>query len=344
MASKTPIQKKLSALKAVVEGKRRLLIVLQDTPDPDALASAAALKGLIRELANIPGSITHRGEIGRAENRALVQYLRLNMRQIDTIEFDRFDLIAMVDTQPYTGNNGLPEQVLPDIVIDHHPCKRSTFRVPFHDVRGRYGATSTILYEYLHAAGIAPTVPLATALFYGIRSDTQDLGRDCIEADIRAGQDLFVLANKRALSEIQRGHVRRSYYHLLARALANTRVYGNAAVSNLGELSHVDMISEAADLLLRDDNISAVMCYGLCDNKLCISLRTRDPERRSDHLIHRIVSRLGTGGGHPNYAGGQIPLKTPEKRDTLEATVTRRFLKALKLDARSSESLLDVEE
>ncbi|MCF7974714.1 MAG: bifunctional oligoribonuclease/PAP phosphatase NrnA [Phycisphaerae bacterium] len=344
MAPKTSIQRKLAALKAVVEGKRRLLIVLQDTPDPDALASAAALKTLIRELTNIPGSITHRGEIGRAENRALVQYLRLNMRQCDCIEFDRFDLIAMVDTQPYTGNNGLPEHVLPDIVIDHHPCKRSTYRVPFHDVRGRYGATSSILYEYLNAAGIVPSVPLATALFYGIRSDTQDLGRDCIEADIRAGQDLFVLANKRALSEIQRGHVRRSYYHLLARALANTQVYGDAAVSNLGGLNHADMIAEAADLLLRDDNISAVMCYGVCENRLCISLRTRDPERRSDHLIHRIVSRLGTGGGHPNYAGGQIPLKTPEKRQALEATVTRRFLKALKLDTRLSESLLDAKE
>ena len=332
-AKKTAIQTKLSGLKAVLQGKRRLLIVLQDSPDPDALASAAALKVLVNHLASIPGSITHRGEIGRGENRALAQYLRLNMHQCDHIEFDRFDLIAMVDTQPYTGNNGLPEDVLPDIVIDHHPCKRSTYRVPFHDVRGRYGAASTILYEYLQAVEIVPSAPLATALFYGIRSDTQDLGRDCIEADIRAGQALFILANKRALSEIQRGHVQRSYYHFLARALANTQVFKNAAVSSLGDLNHADMISEVADLLLRDDDISAVMCFGFCDAQLCISIRTRDPERRSDQLILRIVSQLGTGGGHPNYAGGQIPLATPEKREALEAQVTRRFLKALKLES-----------
>lgn len=334
------IKKKLSALKAVLKDKRRLLIVLQDSPDPDALASAAALKTLVHNLAGIPGAITHRGEIGRGENRALAQYLRLNMHQCDHIEFDRFDLIAMVDTQPYTGNNGLPEDVLPDVVIDHHPCKRSTYRVPFHDVRGRYGAASTILYEYLQAAGIVPQPPLATALFYGIRSDTQDLGRDCIEADIRAGQALFILANKRALSVIQRGHVRRSYYHLLARALANTQVYGDAAVSNLGNLDHADMISEVADLLLRDDNISAVMCFGLCEGQLRISIRTRDPERRSDQLIHRIVSRLGTGGGHPNYAGGQIPVPSPEKSATREAQITRRFLKALKLESSKGESLI----
>jgi nanoRNase/pAp phosphatase (c-di-AMP/oligoRNAs hydrolase) len=332
--------KKLSGLKAVLKGKRRLLIVLQDSPDPDALASAAALKALVHHLVKIPGSITHRGEIGRGENRALAQYLRLNMHQCDHIEFDRFDLIAMVDTQPYTGNNGLPEDVLPHIVIDHHPCKRSTYRVPFHDVRGRYGAASTILYEYLQAAGIVPLPPLATALFYGIRSDTQDLGRDCIEADIRAGQALYILANKRALSEIQRGHVRRSYYHLLARALANTQVFKDAAVSNLGDLNHADMISEVADLLLRDDDISAVMCFGLCDGQLCISIRTRDPERRSDQLINRIVSRLGTGGGHPNYAGGQIPVPNPEKREAREAQVTRRFLKALKLESISGVSLI----
>jgi nanoRNase/pAp phosphatase (c-di-AMP/oligoRNAs hydrolase) len=334
-------RKKLSGLKAVLKGKRRLLIVLQDSPDPDALASAAALKVLVHHLVGIPGSITHRGKIGRGENRALAQYLRLNMHQCDHIEFDRFDLIAMVDTQPYTGNNGLPEHVVPDIVIDHHPCKRTTYRAPFHDVRGRYGAASTILYEYLQAAGVVPFAPLATALFYGIRSDTQDLGRDCIEADIRAGQDLFILANKRALSDIQRGHVQRSYYQLLARALANTQVYEDAAVSSLGDLGHADMISEVADLLLRDDVISAVMCFGFCDNQLCISIRTRDPERRSDHLIHRVVSRLGTGGGHPNYAGGQVPVKNPERREALQTQVTRRFLKALKLDARAGAGLLD---
>ena len=339
-AKRKAIHKKLSGLKAALEGKCRLLIVLQDSPDPDALASAAALKVLVNHLANIPGSITHRGEIGRGENRALAQYLRLNMHQCEHIEFDRFDLIAMVDTQPYTGNNGLPEHVLPDIVIDHHPCKRTTYRVPFHDVRGRYGAASTILYEYLEAAGIVPPVPVATGLLYGIRSDTQDLGRDCIEADIQAGQALFMLANKRALSEIQRGHVQRSYYQLLARALGNTQVFKDAAVSSLGDLHHADMISEVADLLLRDDDISAVMCFGLCDDQLCISIRTRDPARRSDHLIRRVVSRLGTGGGHPNYAGGQIPVTTPQRRKAVESQVTRRFLKALKLESVSGVSLL----
>ena len=332
----------LAQLKAVLTGRRRMAIVLQDNPDPDALASAAALMYLVQHLADLRCEIVHSGTVGRAENRALVQYLDLALHQAEQVQWDRFDLLAMVDTQPQMGNNCLPRDLTPHIVIDHHPCKKATYKVPFRDVRNPYGATSTMLYEYLQKAGLPVEPTLATALFFGIRSDTQDLGRDCIGADIEAGQALFMLADKRALSDIQRGHVQRSYFRLLTQALVNTRVYRDAAVSNLGLLDNADMIAEIADLLLRDDRITAVLCYGFCDNKLRLSIRTRGRGRRADQLAKRVASHLGTGGGHPNYAGAQIVLKGPGTLEeiTLEKTVCQRFLKALGVDQCKRESLL----
>ena len=192
---------KLQRLTELFAGKTYLLIAMQDTPDPDSLAAAVALRRLANSLANLQCSIVCGGTVGRGENRALVKYLGLNLRCYAEIDYSKYDLVAMVDTQPGTGNNSLPEGVLPDIVIDHHPIRRQTRTVPFTDVRSGYGATSTILVEYLIEAGITPDTPLATALLYGIRSDTQDLGRESSRSDVEAIEFLYPFANKRMLGD-----------------------------------------------------------------------------------------------------------------------------------------------
>jgi nanoRNase/pAp phosphatase (c-di-AMP/oligoRNAs hydrolase) len=299
---------KLKQLKQVLENHTTLLIVLQDNPDPDSIASAAALRKLANTLCNVQCSIAHGGTVGRAENRALVNYLGVNLRDIRQLDLAQFELFAMVDTQPGTGNNSLPEQIEPDIVIDHHSCRRQTRLSRFTDIRCRYGATASILFEYLEAAGIRPEVPLATALLYAIRSDTQDLGRDAGLADIRALTALYAFANTRMLSNIQRGKVQRAYYQMLANALRNAEVIDNAIVSYLGVIENPDMIAEVADLLLRDDLTNWVMVCGISAGKFMISLRTSQEQLSAEKVVHHLVSRKGTGGGHPSYAGGQIVL------------------------------------
>ena len=306
-ASKTgPRVEKLIQL---LNGKEYLLIVMQDNPDPDSIASAVALRRLSNITAGIQCSIAHGGTIGRGENRALVSYLGLNLHQFNAIDLKKFDLVAMVDTQPGTGNNSLPEIHPPDIVIDHHPCRQATRSAPLIDIRSGYGATSTILSEYLHQVEILPETPLATALLYGIRSDTQDLGRETTQADIEAIEWLYPLANKRMLSQIQRGSVPKEYFMMLAEALKNARIFGNAVVTSLGPINNPDMIGEVADLLLREDKTAWTMCMGLFNGRVLISLRTIDENNKAETVMKKLVSRKGTGGGHQTYAGGQIPLK-----------------------------------
>jgi nanoRNase/pAp phosphatase (c-di-AMP/oligoRNAs hydrolase) len=323
------IEVKLQQIQLILQDHKTMLIVLQDNPDPDAIASAVALRKLANVLANVQCSIAHGGTVGRGENRALVKYLGLNLRSIQQIELGQFELFAMVDTQPGTGNNSLSETIEPDIVIDHHTCRPQTRRCRFSDIRSRYGATATILYEYLKAAGIKPDVPMATALLYAIRSDTQDLGRDAIKADIRALTHLYFQANKRMLSQIQHGKVRRDYYRLLADGMNNAKVYGNAIVTRLGNIDNPDMIGEIADLLLRDDQTDWVMVYGLSQDKLLISLRTYQENACADKVIRHLVARRGTGGGHSSYAGGQISVQklTKKQIENLQKTLINRFVK-----------------
>lgn len=337
-------QSRFNKLKEILKDRTRLLIVMQDNPDPDSIAAAVALRKLANVLGGIQCTITHGGSVGRAENRAMVRYLNLNLRLCSEIDFGKFDFIAMVDAQPGTGNSSLPEDVIPNIVIDHHSLRTITRKVPFIDIRVDYGATATILLEYMIQAGINPEVPLATALLYAIRSDTQFLERQASRADIDAVAFLFPLANLRMAGEIQRGRVPRAYFQMLAEALRNASVYKQSIVTALGQIDNPDMIAEVADLLLREDVTCWTMCTGFSQGKLCISIRTSKEDVRADKIIHKIVSGKGTGGGHRTYAGGQIPLKknTESEFRSLEKLVVRRFLKATGDDAQQRVKLIEI--
>jgi nanoRNase/pAp phosphatase (c-di-AMP/oligoRNAs hydrolase) len=340
MKHRLKTQLRVKKLDELLKGKSNLLIVMQDNPDPDSIAAAVALRKLANTLGEVQCSITHGGTVGRAENRALVRYLGLNLRPAGEIEFEKFDLVAMVDTQPGAGNNCLPANIVPAIVIDHHALRHATRSAQLIDIRRGYGATATILFEYLVEAEITPEIPLATALLYGIRSDTQELGRESSRADIKAMGLLFPTANKRMLGEIQRGSVQRGYFQMLAEALTNARVYGNCIITELGETENPDMIGEVADLLERDEDAMWAMCSGIFENKLLISIRTSGENNRADEVVRRIVARRGTGGGHQTYAGGQIPLRTgtSAERARIEKLVEQKFLKAVGADAESARS------
>jgi nanoRNase/pAp phosphatase (c-di-AMP/oligoRNAs hydrolase) len=344
MAAPTRTREKLEKLKTLWADRNSLLIVMQDNPDPDAIAASCALKELANKTADINCQLAYGGTIGRAENRELVHYLGFNFHPFGEIAHKKFDLTALIDTQPATGNNPLPADSSPDIVIDHHPIRKATRSVAFIDVRKHYGATSTILWEYLSSAKITPEIPIATALLYGIRSDTQDLGRESTKADIDAMEALYPLANKRMLSQIQRGRVPSAYYQMLTTALANTRIYGHCSICNIGDIDNPDMIGEVADILLRHEQLDWVLCFGFYKHRLLISIRTQDKDLSAEGVIRDIVHRIGTGGGHPTMAGGQIPLnlgkKTASLRSRLERLVCHRFLNALKIKNKKGRPLI----
>lgn len=322
---------RLEKLTALLTDRKRVLIVMQDNPDPDAIAAAVALRELAKTISLVSTSIAHGGTVGRAENRALVRYLGLKLHPLETVDLSRYDLIAMVDTQPGTGNNSLPLSSPPNIIIDHHPQRTESRRAQLSDIRKQYGSTSTILFEYLSHADIKPDPPLATALLYGIRSDTQDLGMAACQADFKALHALYPLANTRMLSEIQRGRVQRVYYKILYNALQNATVYGKGILTQVGSIDIPDMVGEVADLLLRDDETTWALCLGYYQDRMLLSIRTSETTANAAKIMRTLVSGKGTGGGHDMLAGGQIPLnqQTKAERQALEKTIRDRFRKAM---------------
>jgi nanoRNase/pAp phosphatase (c-di-AMP/oligoRNAs hydrolase) len=321
-------RQKLEELLSALKGSRSLLILTHDNPDPDALASASCLKYIVSKLMGIRVKIGYGGMIGRAENRAMLRHLRIHTVKLTESTIKRSGSIVLIDTQPMTGNNSLPRGVKAKGVIDHHPLRKTT-KAAFLDVRPNYGANATIMTEYLVASGLDIPANLATALFYGIGSETQDLGREASEADTNAYIALFPRTNKKALSKIRHPALDKDHFTYLARAINNAATYKNAIATSLGAVENPDIVALVAEMLIALNRISWCMCTGRYKNTILLSLRTTREKGRAGVLARKIVRPIGTAGGHDMIAGGQVDCtgRSEEERDEMEKRLIANFFR-----------------
>jgi nanoRNase/pAp phosphatase (c-di-AMP/oligoRNAs hydrolase) len=201
------------------------------------------------------------------------------------------------------------------IVLDHHALQEATADADFADVRPELGATSTILAQYLQAAGIEPSPSLATALFYGIKTDTMGLGRGAGSEDVEAYFYLQPRIDVEALVEIERAQVPAEYFKKLDTTLRAARVYDDVVISYLGAMGRPDLAAEMADLLLRLKGVRWAICTGVYRDDLILAVRSRGRRGKAGQLAQKIIGEQGMAGGHGTMAGGQIPLggKDPKR-------------------------------
>lgn len=325
-----------------VVGKRRILIVAHDNPDPDSLAAAFALRHLFLVKSGKEATITFGGVIGRGENRVMVEELEIDAVPIEKLDLNDFDVVCLVDTQPGSGNNSYPADRPVHVVVDHHPQREGVDKCRWVDIRPEYGASATILFEYLLSQEIYIGTKLATTLFYAIKSETQDLGREWTKADRSAYLHLLRLVNNRILYKITHPKAPRDYFLFFNQALESARLYGSVLVFNLNDIGNPDMVSEMADFLLRMEGIEVTLGMGRCKNKVIVSMRTSNLEINAGAVIQKVLEGLGTAGGHGLIAGGQIAPMEGSKAvlAELQLSLTRRLLNALGLPGQKGKKLI----
>jgi nanoRNase/pAp phosphatase (c-di-AMP/oligoRNAs hydrolase) len=291
---------------AQIRDRGTALVLMHDNPDPDCMAAAECLRLLLTARAGLEVTVARGGIIGRPENRAMVQVLSLAHVPVHAVDFDRFGVIALVDTQPETGNNSLPHAYRCDIVVDHHPLRGPAVRAPWCDIRDDYGASSTIAYDYLRKAGLSVDATLATALLYAIKSETRDLGREASEHEKHAYAELLPRADMERLHRIAEPKVPAAHFAALDRALRNAEVRGHLVTANLGTLDYPDLVAEMADTLLPWERARWVMCVGQHAGHVYLSLRTDEEHAHAGGVIRRLVAGKGAAGGHGMIAGGRL--------------------------------------
>ncbi|MEO6594943.1 MAG: DHH family phosphoesterase [Planctomycetota bacterium] len=335
---------RMEALRRVLTGRQRLLVLTHNNPDPDSLGGAVGLQEFARLVVGVPSKLAITGKILRAENQAMVRELGIQMDRLDTVKLTDFDCVALVDTQPGFGHTFVPLGVTVDIVIDHHVCAETSPRlrdVPFVDVRPDVGATSTMVAGHLLEAGVEPSRGAATALAYGIKTDTADLSRNVSDLDLRVWDFLSPLIDRQKLAAITSPRLPVAYFQTLKDALTKVRFYDGLSLCSLGRTGSAEMVAEVADLLLRMEGVRAVFCGGLVGSNYYVSVRT---EVGGDawHLIREgIEGEGGSCGGHGSVAGGTILLDPADSRTLrrLERRLERNVLRAMSISGGNAATL-----
>ncbi len=336
---------KVERLAKLCAGRKRGLVLPHDNPDPDSMASAWALKVLLTEKLGVPTDLAYGGIIGRAENSAFVKVLKLPIVPISQVAFEDYDLFALTDTQQVVKNHALPDSRLADIVIDHHPVREETAANPFADLGGAYGATSTMLTEYLRAARVHVAPELATALYYGIKADTRDLDRQTRDPDVDCYLWLFPRINRELLSQIEHPELPLRYFRMYHQAIERARLYSAAVLTDLGEVYSPDMVAEVSERLSFLEGAKWSLAYGSYRSQLYLSLRVRDKRMNAGRLIRQTCADFGgSAGGHGSMAGARLPLTgTRQQREALRQKVLRKFKEAFGVEGERGVSLLSDE-
>ncbi len=324
---KNPIT--LESLEKIREaaGGGPVLILTHDNPDPDGMASGKALAFLLRKAWNISSRLVYSGIVARAENKVMLRLLTPEWEHQDVLEdLDQYSAVALVDTQPEAGNNRAPSVDKIAMIIDHHfPAPVNLASVPFVDIRPDAGATVSLVFQYLDSMQVEIDRDLATAIFYGIQTDTRSLSRDNSAIDQYAYFKLLTALDREKLSQVEQAGLPREYYKALSKGFMSTRVYKHVVVTYQGEMHRPDFTAEMADILVRLDEINVVLCMGFHDEILYLSLRSRSDGVDAGKIIQEVVAHHGKAGGHGKSAGGQIPLGVQPARQ-VAAEVERRFL------------------
>lgn len=284
-------------------------VLMPITADPDAIASAMAVKRLLwRKVSSV--TIANTNIIERPDNLAMIRLLKVTLNPIDQITPQRFRRVVLVDAQP--SHHPFFQQLTPDVIIDHHP--KSNAQAPFVDIRPHYGATATIMTEYLRAAKIKPSAKLATGLCYAIKTDTRSFERQTQPEDVRAFQFLFRFANVHLTRKIEQAELRLSFLKYFERALKSYRLHKNRIIAYLGPVTNADVCVLIADFFMRVNSVTWSVVAGTCGPKLIIILRNDGARRDAGTVAKRSFGTLGSAGGHKSMARAEIGLEALEKQ------------------------------
>ena len=283
-------------------GKASFLIVMHNNPDPDSIASAMALKKIFEKW-NVNSDIAYGGKIEFDENKAMVNLLGVKIIPINDIDIARYDGIAVVDTSTSKLLPISPNNYKIDIIIDHH--ENGDLSAEYMDIRPDIGATATILLEYLIQLNLTPKQDLATALYYAICTDTNYFKRKTSKKDFEAAGYLQDLMDPKTLEMIENPEMDTESMEILARSIINRKIIRSSiALSYVGKVNNRGALPKAADFLLKMEGITTTYVFGISENKIYISARTKD--LRID--VGDIMKRAFGGGGHQKAAAASIDL------------------------------------
>jgi nanoRNase/pAp phosphatase (c-di-AMP/oligoRNAs hydrolase) len=282
----------------------RVLILLHNDPDPDALASGLALRNLLRRTKTTAIIGAMQG-VTRPENLRMANMLDIHVEQITPASFSGFDRVATVDVQPHYFGGMLDRA---DLVIDHHP-EHPGYSAVFKDIRADYGSTSTILTEHLRAVDVNISERTATAMLYAIKSDTLFFARHTNRVDLEAFTFLYPLADAALIRKMEGAEITLERLEYVTRASQNGLLREQVFTAFLGEAPREDFIPYTADFFLQLEDVKWTIIAGVVGQTLIVSVRNLGYSRNAGEFVKRWFADIGSAGGHRAMAKAVVPLE-----------------------------------
>lgn len=304
-------------------------------PDPDSLGSMVGLAQLVESCLGKPTRLTCDGEISRAENRAMVELLGIDVIPIEDIRWRASDAVVMVDSQPKTGRHSFNGEVDLYAVIDHHQTPGDLDGIPFLDIRRGLGATCSLVTRYLMEQDILIPERVATSLYYGIETELAGYPREASQLDDTALHHLYPLIDKDLIAKIRNAPLPEAFFEALLQALQSSFIYDRLLISWVNDLPNSELAAQVVDFMVRFEDIDWAVCAGIHNEHLVLSVRTTLPRAHAGETFRQIVSKMGgKAGGHDRRAGGYIPLASLSDSaiEQVQGDLRRRLLKALHID------------
>jgi nanoRNase/pAp phosphatase (c-di-AMP/oligoRNAs hydrolase) len=290
-----------------------LLILTHDFPDPDALASAYALHFLASNVYHIRTRIVYKGIIGRVENRNMVNFLELPVHKAKAREIAGHEHVALVDTQPEFENNPFPQNRKATIIIDQHaPVNAPSADLTIIDTE--CGATSLILAKAILSLDIEIPERLATALAYGILTDTLNLYRARRSDIVETYMKILSFAKMHTLARIQIPEHDGSYFTTLSTAITKAYMRKGLMVCHIGKVKAPELVAQIAEYFLCYKKSEVVLVTGRFSSRLHASLRTKKTGRNAAGILRNCFVKPEDAGGHGQIAGGSVIIRQPNEK------------------------------
>ena len=327
-----------AALVSVLEETDSLVIACHDNPDPDCLAGALALETIAVDHDVTDVAIVYGGEISHQQNRAFVNLLEIDLQSIATANLEDYDCVGFVDHSTPGANTEVPPDIVPDIIVDHHPGEPAD--ATFVDVRTEYGATATIFVEYLRDLAVDITERLASALLFALHRERLDFVREPTRREYEAALAVYPDADLEVLEQLYGSTFSPGTLDAIGRAIISRERRGSALVASIGTTGETDALPQAADYLLNLEGVDTVLVYGVVGDAIRLSGRSIDPRVNLGTTLQNGFGELGSVGGHHDMAGGRIELglfaddgdDTDELLAFIGERLSRRFFDSLHLD------------
>ncbi len=318
-----------------------LAIYIPGSPDPDAIASAYAIKSILGQF-SVDADIFAEKRLSLPQNRAFVERLKIPLYYEKAVNLDKYKAYIVPDFQ-----NNLVESIGDAIPcaahIDHHGKSKSTIKCDFSLIEKEVGSTSTLIALLIKNSNLdffgKEMASVATALTFGIQTDT-DKYNHITPLDFEALSYLAEFADNDILQDLNSMPLSQELLLYYNRAKGNETAYKDWGFFGIGyiDAKHRDMIAIAADMILEKSEYNVIAVYALVENQrkrelnLDVSLRSKN-----DNVdLNRLIKKITPSGGGRQYKGAyQVKLNyftnAPDKDlfwSTVEATTLETLRKS----------------